>query len=114
MVTVTADFQAGHPARASGYRYCPWPRLQASEGTDSVRSADEQDRVYERARKRTRTPDQRAVRIWTSGLRLRGRLVDGAPDRRHGADVSRTGRPAMVARRTRRRRGQLVDGRTGR
>ena len=41
-------------------------------------------------------------------------LTHRAPEGRDNAAVPRTGRPALVARRTRRRRGELDDGRAGR
>ena len=54
------------------------------------------------------------VRVRAADLRLRRRLVDRAPNRRGGTGVPRAGRPALVARRARRRRGELDDGRAGR
>src|SRR6516165_5929366 len=85
--------------------------LPTTNSTDSGRGVrDERDRRDQRARLRTGTPDRRPVGVRAAGgLRLRQRLSPRAPRRSDNAAVARAGRPALVARRTRRRRGEPDD-----
>src|SRR5262249_57218693 len=89
--------------------------LPTTDGTDAGEGAQvEQGRRYQRARQRAGTSDRGPVGVRAADLHLRRRLYHRAPDRHDHTGVPRTGRPVVVARHTRRRRGELDDGRAGR